>query len=113
MAARSAAGWGRVPQCYVDQRQYPFEISINFIVPESKDCKPILDEAPVPPCIPLGMRIEIVLAAVDLHNEFVAHADEINDVTLARRLSPEMKAALAPRTEMNPQLHLLRRHSLA
>jgi hypothetical protein len=38
------------------------------------------------------MRIEIVLSAVDLDDEAMLYADEINNVTVTWRLSPEVKA---------------------
>jgi hypothetical protein len=59
------------------------------------------------------MLIEIVLAAVDLDNEMMLHADKIDNVTFARRLTPEVKSALAPCSQVNPKFHLLRRHPLA
>jgi hypothetical protein len=57
--------------------------------------------------------VEIVLSAVDLDDQPVLHAREIDDVAIARRLSAEMKPALSPGAEMNPELHLLGRHRLA
>jgi hypothetical protein len=39
------------------------------------------------------MCIEIVLAAIDLDDKAVFHADEIDDVTLAWRLTAKMKSA--------------------
>ncbi|MEA2981855.1 MAG: hypothetical protein QOF09_3678 [Alphaproteobacteria bacterium] len=58
------------------------------------------------------MLIEIVLPAVDLDDEAMLHANEVDDVAFAGRLAAEMKSALPPGSEMNPKLHLLGRHRL-
>jgi hypothetical protein len=57
--------------------------------------------------------IKIMLAAVDFDNQEGAHANKVYNVTLARRLPPEVEAALSPCAQMNPQLHLMRGHRFA
>jgi hypothetical protein len=42
------------------------------------------------------MLIEIVLTAINLDDELMLHADKIDDVTFAWRLTPEVKSTLAP-----------------
>jgi len=59
------------------------------------------------------MRIEIMLSAVDLDDKTMLQANKINDKIVTRRLTAKVKAAFAPRSEMNPEFHLLRRHLFA
>ena len=68
---------------------------------------------PVAHSISQGVIIEIVLAAIHLDDQLLLQANEVDDETLARRLAAEMKAALAPRAQMNPQFDFLRGHCLA
>jgi hypothetical protein len=48
------------------------------------------------------MRVEIMLATIDLDHEAMLGANEIYDVRTERRLAPEMESAISPRPEMNP-----------
>ena len=89
------------------------QIPIHVAVPKSQHAKSIADEMPVAGPIPRGVVIEIVLAAIDFDDQLLLQANEVDDETAARRLAAEMKAALAPRAQMNPQLDFLRRHCLA
>jgi hypothetical protein len=59
------------------------------------------------------MRRFAVLTAVEFDDEAMFQADEVEDVTATRCLTPEVKTAAAPFTEVNPQLDLLRREGLA
>jgi len=63
-------------------------------------------------CVPPRMRIEVMLPAVNFDNEPMPQANKVNDKIIARRLATKVKAAFAPRSKMNPKLHLLRRHLL-
>ena len=58
-------------------------------------------------------RLTAVLATIDLNDEPMLHADEIDDDFLTRRLPSEMIPSLSPRTQMHPQLNLLWGHGLA
>jgi hypothetical protein len=42
------------------------------------------------------MRIEIMLATVDLDDEAVFETDEIDDTTIERGLAPEVKSSFSP-----------------
>ena len=68
---------------------------------------------PVAHSISRGVIIEIVLAAIHFDDQLLLQANEIDDEAVARRLAAEMKAALAPRAQMNPQFDFLRSHRLA
>ena len=59
------------------------------------------------------MIIEIVLAAIDFDDQLLLQANEVDNEAIARRLAAEMKAALAPRAQMNPQFDLLWGHRFA
>jgi hypothetical protein len=95
-----AAEGGRVgcasAQLGIHRLQHAVEIAIDLVVPEPEDSK-------APPCktvvtarIAGSMFIEVVLPAIEFDDGPVLHADEVDNETLARRLSPEMKPALAP-----------------
>lgn len=43
-----------------------------------------------------GMRIKIMLAAVNLNNQPLAQANEVENATVTRRLSAEVITALSP-----------------
>jgi hypothetical protein len=55
------------------------------------------------------MSIGIMLAAINLDDDTVLQTDEVEDVSLTRRLPPEMIPAFAPRSQVIPDLHFLRR----
>ena len=60
-----------------------------------------------------GLPMEGVLAAVDLHNEVMLEADEVEHVTIPRRLPAEVVAEVTPTSEVDPELDLLRCHRLS
>jgi len=60
-----------------------------------------------------GMRIEVVLTAIDLDDQTPLKTDEVYDIAVTWGLAAEVEALLSPRAQMNPQLHLLRGHSFA
>ena len=51
---------------------------------------------PVAAAISRSVVVEIVLPAVDLDNQSLFQTNEIDDEAIARRLTTEIKAALAP-----------------
>jgi hypothetical protein len=59
------------------------------------------------------MRVEPVLAAVDLDDEALTQADEIDDRAGTGSLLAKMVALLPQLAEAHPELHLLRGHALA
>ena len=97
----------------VDRFQHAGQVLIDVVVPKSQHAKPVVDKMPVAHSIFGGVIIEIVLAAVDFDDQLLLEANEIDDEVVARRLAAEMKAALAPRAQMNPQLDFLPGHCLA
>jgi hypothetical protein len=107
----------RVGVLTLQRRVYCFQdagqVLIDVVVPKSQHAKPIAHEMLVAHSISRGVIIEIVLAAVDFDNEFLLQANEVDDEAVARRLAAEMKAALAPRAQMNPQFDLLWGHRFA
>ena len=68
---------------------------------------------PVAYSISRGVIVEIVLAAIDFDDQLLLQANEVDNEAIARRLAPEMKAALAPGAQMNPQFDFLPGHCLA
>jgi hypothetical protein len=112
VAERSEAGWGGA-QRGGDGRQHTLEIAIDVMVPETQRPEPLAGKMIVARQISLGMRVEVMLTAVDLDDQVVFETDEIHDVAITRRLAAEVESVLSPCAQMNPQLHLLRGHSFA
>jgi hypothetical protein len=95
--------------CFQDTSQ----ISVRVAIPESQYAKPITHDVPVAHSISRGVIVEIVLAAIDFDDQPLLQANEIDNEAVARRLAAEMKAALAPGAQMNPQFDFLPGHCLA
>src|SRR6185312_273475 len=75
-----------------DPFQYAFEILHHFVVPESQNTKAVRFEAPRPLLLVLvGIA---VLAAIDLDDQAVLEADEIDDIAFDRLLPAEFGANL-------------------
>jgi membrane-bound lytic murein transglycosylase MltF len=75
----------------VDERQHAFQTAIDFIVPETQCAKAFAGKMSVTLRVAPGMRIEIMLAAIDLDNAAVLKAVEVYDMAIAGSLSTEMK----------------------
>jgi len=111
-----AAAGGRVGaamQRLVDEGQHTFQIAIDLIVPETQYPEALADKMIVALRVTSGMSIEVMLTAINLNDKAVLETDEIYDIVIARRLAAEMESLFSPRTQMNPQFHLLRGHSFA
>jgi hypothetical protein len=97
-----AAAGGRVgnaaAQSSVDRFQDALQVSIYITVPKTQNPKSIRKKFRVTPHIALPVFLKIVLATIDLNDEPMLHADEIDDDLLARRLPSEMIPAFSPRT---------------
>jgi hypothetical protein len=65
VAERSEAGWGIV-QRVVDHRQHALQIAVNLIVPESQHPEASVGEVIVALRIAPGMRIKVMLTAIEL-----------------------------------------------
>jgi hypothetical protein len=90
-----AAGWGdpSVKTASIDSKT-PLRFRSTSLFQNRRTRKPS-DES-FASHIPNVMLIEIMLTAINLDGEMMFHADKIHDVTFARRLTPEVKSALAP-----------------
>jgi hypothetical protein len=101
-----AAEGGRVgcasAQFGIYRLQHAVKIAIDLVVPKPKDSKTPPRKTGVAARVARSMFIEIVLPAVEFDDEPMLHTDEVDNETLARRLSPEMKPALSPRAGVNP-----------
>ena len=97
----------------IDRFQHADQVLIDVAIPKSQHAKPVADEMPIAQSISRGVIIEIVLAAVDFDNQLLLQANEVDDEAVARRLAAEMKAALTPRAQMNPQFDFLWGHRFA
>jgi hypothetical protein len=64
--------------------QYAVEIAVDLIVPEAQHAKSVAQQTAITRLITRCMLIEIVLPSIDFHDEFLCHADEVDDVASAR-----------------------------
>src|SRR5262249_17580677 len=95
VAERSEAGWG-LTERVVDNCQHAVQIAIDVVVPETQYAKPFRGQMMIALRVALGMRIKVMLAAVDFDDEPMLEANKINDVVFTRRLSPEVESLFSP-----------------
>jgi hypothetical protein len=107
-----AAEGGRVgfaiPECGVDCLQHIIKISVNVAIPKAQNAKSGMRQFLIAFTIFGGVRFQIVLAAIDLNDQGMLHASEIDYVPAARCLPAEMKSAFFPGTQMIPDFYFLR-----
>jgi hypothetical protein len=104
-------GWG-FPKCSKNGVKDAIEIPVDFGIPEAEDAKSHFAKARIARCIVGGVAVKPVLPAIDLDDEAMFEAREVDNERMQRRLSAEMIATFAPSPQVNPKLHLLRSHPL-
>jgi hypothetical protein len=77
-----------------------FEIPENIIVPEPNDFETLRAKIKIAIFVLLPMRIEIVLAAVDLNNKANREAGKIYNQMVDRYLTAKMKSASFQQTQI-------------
>jgi hypothetical protein len=77
-----------------------FEIPENIIVPEPNDFETLSAKIAVAIFVPLLMRVQIVLAAVDLNNKANRAAGKIYNQMVDRYLTAKMKSASFQQTQI-------------
>ena len=88
-------------RCCEDSVPYAFDIPEHFIIPETQDTIPTLDE----PLITGGVALVIrVLAAVYFDDEPLLSTDKIYDIRTDRLLPHEFETAKRPGTQVVPKL---------
>ena len=112
MAVRRTAGWG-IAQRFVDDRQHAFEIRIYVVIPEPQHPETLVSEMQIARRIASRVRIVVMLSAINFDDQTMFQARKIDDKIITRRLATKVKAAFAPRSKVNPKLHLLRCHLFA
>jgi hypothetical protein len=75
---------GTVTQGLIDRFKHSRQITVDVVIPESKNSKPFVGKGFMPPCVPCLMRIEIMLSAIDFDYKPVPQTHEVNDVAFAR-----------------------------
>jgi hypothetical protein len=58
--------------------------------------------------VTFSVIVFVVLSAIDFDDQPMLETDKIHDDVVTWRLSPKVKSAGSPRTQMHPQLDLLR-----
>jgi hypothetical protein len=84
------------------------QVSIHIAVPKPQHAKARARQLSVARQILVGIRLQIVMAAINFDDQGMLQANEINDEAFARRLTPEMKSSRSPGAQMIPDLHFLR-----
>jgi hypothetical protein len=95
VAERSEAGWG-LSEGLVDNCQHAVQITIDVIVPETQYAKTFVGQMMIALRVALGMRVEVMLTAVDLDDEPMLETNKIDDIVVARGLSPEVESLFSP-----------------
>jgi hypothetical protein len=73
-----------LPQRGIDDREHTVKVTINFVIPKPQDSKTAAFKTLIAHPVALRMIVEIVLTLIDLNNEPMAHAYEIDDRAPAR-----------------------------
>jgi hypothetical protein len=84
------------PQFKVDHFKHAVQVAINVIIPKSQHPEIGTREPGITTQVARLMRRLVVLSAIDFDNEPLAHADKIDDVSFAGRLTAKMESALFP-----------------
>jgi hypothetical protein len=87
---------GSLSEGLIDRFEHSREVAIHVAVPKAQNAKPGAAECAVATYIARLMSGEIVLAAIDLDNETLLEADEVNNESLTRCLPAEVVASLSP-----------------
>jgi hypothetical protein len=89
------------------------KIVVDLVIPKSQHSETAAFKTIVAHPIASRVVIEIMLTAINLNDEAMSHAHEVDNRAAARRLATKMKSTLAPGAKMHPELDLLRRQRLA
>jgi hypothetical protein len=105
---------GRVSgQGSVNCLQHTVQILIDIVIPKSKHTKTRTHQFLIALAVVFRVTIEVVLTAVNLDDNVMLQAHEVDDIAFARGLPPEMISALSPGAKMIPNFHLLRGEGFA
>jgi hypothetical protein len=89
------------------------EVSVDVRIPITPHAKPLLKEDRIAMTISLGPIWETMLSTVDLDNEPMLQAGEVDDISSNRHLTAKMKPGRAQGAQCDPEFRLLRGHALA
>ena len=113
-------GWprsGRVgcllKQFCVNHLEHTVDILVDIVIPETKDQIALLLQRDVTQVVKPFVFVEIVLPAIQFHNDARPPALEVGDVAADWRLTAKMKTELAKKAKPLPEPHLLASHRLA
>ena len=96
MAGEAGRVGPAMPQFEIDHFKHARQIAINLTIPKSQRPKSGSRKPRITAHVARLMQRFIVLTAVHFDDQFSTHADEVNHVTLARRLAAKMKPAVPP-----------------
>jgi hypothetical protein len=96
VSGRRPDGWGRLPQCSIDDFKNAIEIFIDVAVPKTQHAKPCIVQAAITITVALDMILHIVLTAIDFDNETMLQTREVDDMTTFRILAAKMKSTATP-----------------
>jgi hypothetical protein len=95
-----AAKGGRVGQARfqfrIDCVQNARQIVIGVTIPKPQHSKSGLDQGPIASSIRNSVTFAVMLSAINLNNQAVLKANEIDNVTFARSLTTKMKSPFPP-----------------
>ncbi len=114
-------GWGELGftldrgtfEFVYDAVHHALYVVVDIAVPDAKDTEPLSDEVGLPAGIMLALLGAAVGRTVDLEDEAVRQADEIDDVAVDGRLLSELESSRLQSAQMPPELRLGAGPSLA
>jgi hypothetical protein len=100
-------GMRRRGDCHCERLPYRLDhephIFVHFVIAEAEHAVAACDEPLRATRIMLGGLVLEVLRSVELHDQTILQADEVDDVRSQRGLSAKLVAARLPRSQEDPQ----------
>jgi hypothetical protein len=111
-AKRRSGGWGRA-QRQLNGLNNAVEVGIDVRVPEPQRAESRAAKNCIAHGVVISLQVLGVLASIDLNNQTMLEADEIQIEPQQWRLAAEVEPVRPHLTKLNPQSNFLRRHRLA
>ncbi|HEY3798702.1 MAG TPA: hypothetical protein VGL58_10150 [Caulobacteraceae bacterium] len=100
-------------QRITDSLHHSVEICMDLAVPESQRTEAGPAQDRIAHGVVVGLSVFSVLAAIDLDDQALAVADEVQIEALERRLAAEVEALRPQHPKLEPETRFLRRHGFA
>ncbi len=107
-------GWGPQGAKRTEYRvEHTSEVAIDLVVPEPENTIALGLQPTIPLDVTRDVLVKAVVSAIELDNQVVLHAGEVDDEAVERRLTSKVIPTLLQFAQVRPELHLLWGHALA